>query len=159
MICIKCGKNNDKVLDSRPTEDGYSIRRRRECIECGYRFSTVERIEDLYPTVIKKNGTREPFMADKIMASLNIACSKRGVSPQDKEKIVAEISAKVNNTYNREITSSEIGEFIMNRLRNMDKVAYVRFASVYKDFTDPQSFADEVSRISDENQASSENNR
>ena len=159
MICIKCGKNNDNVLDSRPTEDGYSIRRRRECIECGYRFSTVERIEDLYPTVIKKNGTREPFMADKIMASLNIACSKRGVSPQDKEKIVAEISDKVNNTYNREITSSEIGEFIMNRLRNMDKVAYVRFASVYKDFTDPQSFADEVSRISDENQASSENNR
>ena len=159
MICIKCGKNNDKVLDSRPTEDGYSIRRRRECIECGYRFSTVERIEDLYPTVIKKNGTREPFMAEKIMASLNIACSKRGVSPQDKEKIVAEISDKVNNTYNREITSSEIGEFIMNRLRNMDKVAYVRFASVYKDFTDPQSFADEVSRISDENQASSERNK
>ncbi len=76
MICIKCGKNNDKVLDSRPTEDGYSIRRRRECIECGYRFSTVERIEDLNPTVIKKNGTREPFMAEKIMASLNIACSK-----------------------------------------------------------------------------------
>lgn len=89
-------------------------------------------------------------MADKIMASLNIACSKRGVSPQDKEKIVAEITDKVNNRYNREITSSEIGEFIMNRLRNMDKVAYVRFASVYKDFTDPQSFADEVSRISDE---------
>ena len=98
-------------------------------------------------------------MAEKIMASLNIACSKRGVSPQDKEKIVAEISDKVNNTYNREITSSEIGEFIMNRLRNMDKVAYVRFASVYKDFTDPQSFADEVSRISDENQASSERNK
>ena len=159
MICIKCGKNNDKVLDSRPTEDGYSIRRRRECIECGYRFSTVERIEDLYPTVIKKNGTREPFMPEKIMASLNIACSKRGVSPQDKEKIVAEISDKVNNTYNREITSSEIGEFIMKRLRNMDKVAYVRFASVYKDFTDPQSFADEVSRISDENQAASERNK
>ena len=90
-------------------------------------------------------------MAEKIMASLNIACSKRGVSPQDKEKIVAEIADKVNNRYNREITSSEIGEFIMNRLKNMDKVAYVRFASVYRQFADVQNFMQELQRIMENN--------
>ena len=148
MICPYCAKDNDKVVDSRASESGYAIRRRRVCLECNGRFSTIEKIEGFLPTVIKKNGTKEPFVPSKLKTSLEIACSKRPVSNQILTDIVSCVENDIIQRYRQEITSNEIGEYVMKRLYEVDKVAYVRFASVYKDFTDPQSFAAEVANIS-----------
>ncbi len=148
MICPYCAKDNDKVVDSRASESGYAIRRRRVCLECNSRFSTIEKIEGFLPTVIKKNGTKEPFVPSKLKTSLEIACSKRPVSNQVLTDIVSCVENDILQRYRQEITSNEIGEYVMRRLYEVDKVAYVRFASVYKDFTDPQSFAMEVANIS-----------
>lgn len=150
MICPFCGENNDKVLDSRASFSGYGIRRRRECRSCGQRFSTLEQIEGLEPTVVKKDGSRQPYSESKILRSLAVACSKRPVTPEQMNAIAGEAYDLVNNSYKHEITSNEIGELIMERLKTLDKVAYVRFASVYKDFTNPELFAEEVKKISDE---------
>ena len=147
MICPVCGENDDKVLDSRASSEGYEIRRRRECLKCGYRFSTVERIEGLIPMVVKKNGVKETYNESKILRSLAVACSKRPVSSEQMNSIAAEITDMVNNNFKREITSTAIGEHIMKRLRELDKVAYVRFASVYKDFTDIDSFVAAISEF------------
>lgn len=147
MICPKCGKNNDKVLDSRPTDDCFAIRRRRVCLICGARFSTIEKIEGLKPMVVKKDGTKQPYDPDKILRSLDVACQKRGVSQQVKENIVSDITHLVEERFNKEIESSEIGEFIMTKLKDIDRVSYVRFASVYKNFTDLESYTAEINNF------------
>ena len=147
MRCPKCGKTDDKVIDTRPNDEGRSIRRRRECIACGYRYSTLERVEGLSLKVIKKDGTRQDFSREKLLEGLNSACSKRPVSNENLIKIVNEVESKLQEQRNGEISTSEIGELVMTRLRNLDKVAYVRFASVYRDFTDVQSFTKEIEEI------------
>ena len=150
MICPACGSSNDRVLDSRASSDGFEIRRRRECTECNYRFSTIERIEGLVPKVVKKDGTKQAYNETKILNSLMVACSKRPVTEEEMQAIVSAITDEVNNNPKREISSRKIGEYIMEQLYVKDKVAYVRFASVYKDFTNPESFAEEVKKISGE---------
>ena len=147
MICPKCGDPDDKVIDTRPSEEGRCIRRRRECNSCGYRYSTIERVENTGYKVVKKDGTRQDFSRDKLMDGLSSACSKRPISNEDLTKIVNEIENALQNQRNSEISSSVIGEMVMNRLRELDKVAYVRFASVYRDFTDVSSFTKEVENI------------
>ena len=147
MICPKCGDPDDKVIDTRPSEEGRCIRRRRECNSCGYRYSTIERVENTGYKVVKKDGTRQDFSRDKLMEGLSSACSKRPISNEDLTKIVNEIENALQNQRNSEISSSVIGEMVMNRLRELDKVAYVRFASVYRDFTDVSSFTKEVENI------------
>ncbi|SEV86767.1 transcriptional repressor NrdR [Ruminococcaceae bacterium KH2T8] len=147
MKCPKCGETDDKVIDTRPNEEGRSIRRRRECVACGYRYSTIERVEGLSLKVIKKDGTRQDFSREKLLEGLNSACSKRPVSNENLIKIVNEVESKLQEQRNGEISTSEIGELVMTRLRNLDKVAYVRFASVYRDFTDVQSFTKEIEEI------------
>ena len=151
MRCPKCGKTDDKVIDTRPNDEGRSIRRRRECIACGYRYSTLERVEGLSLKVIKKDGTRQDFSREKLMAGLASACSKRPVSNANLEKIVDEVENRLNDQRNHEISTNEIGEIVMGRLKTLDKVAYVRFASVYRDFTDIKSFTDEVEHLSTNN--------
>ncbi len=147
MICPACGSSNDRVLDSRASSDGFEIRRRRECGDCNYRFSTIERIEGLVPKVVKKDGVKQEYNETKILNSLMVACSKRPVTKEEMQAIVSNITDRVNNNPKREISSREIGEYIMEQLYKKDKVAYVRFASVYKDFTNPESFAEEVKKI------------
>lgn len=147
MKCPKCGETDDKVIDTRPNEEGRSIRRRRECVACGYRYSTIERVEGLSLKVIKKDGTRQDFSREKLLEGLSSACSKRPVSNENLIKIVNEVETRLQEQRNGEISTSEIGELVMTRLRNLDKVAYVRFASVYRDFTDVQSFTKEIEEI------------
>ncbi|MBQ1895065.1 MAG: transcriptional repressor NrdR [Clostridiales bacterium] len=147
MRCPKCGQNDDKVIDTRPSEENRVIRRRRECIACGYRFSTIERIEGLQFKVIKKDGTREEFSREKLMSGLSAACSKRPISNDQLMEIVNSVESLLQEQRNGEISSNAIGELVMNRLKGLDKVAYVRFASVYRDFTDVSSFTKEVEEI------------
>ena len=147
MICPKCGENDDKVLDSRPTDDGFAVRRRRVCLVCGARFSTIEKIEGLKPMVVKKDGSKQLYDPDKILRNLDVACQKRGVSQQVKENICSDITHLVDERFNKEITSSEIGEFIMSKLMDIDRVSYVRFASVYKNFTDLDSYTAEINNF------------
>lgn len=151
MNCPKCGCNDDKVIDTRPNEEGRSIRRRRECIACGYRYSTVERIEGLTLKVVKKDRTRQEFSSQKLLESLSVACSKRPVSNEDLSKIVNEVESKLQEKHNGEISTNEIGELVMMRLKELDQVAYVRFASVYRDFTDVASFTKEIEEINNSN--------
>ncbi|MBR2524506.1 MAG: transcriptional repressor NrdR [Clostridiales bacterium] len=150
MKCPKCGQEASKVIDSRNADSINAIRRRRECENCGERFSTLERIEGIQPQVIKKDGTRQEFSRDKLLAGLNASCSKRPVSNRVLTDICNEVENMISSRPSREITTTEIGEFVMDRLIKIDKVAYVRFASVYKDFTDPNSFAHEVQNINKE---------
>ena len=147
MKCPKCGETDDKVIDTRPNEEGRSIRRRRECVACGYRYSTIERVEGLSLKVIKKDGTRQDFSREKLLEGLSSACSKRPVSNENLIKIVNEVETKLQEQRNGEISTSEIGELVMTRLRNLDKVAYVRFASVYREFTDVDTFMDELKKV------------
>lgn len=147
MNCPKCGEVNDKVIDTRPSDGGRSIRRRRECIGCGYRYSTIERVENIGLKVVKKDGTRQDFNRDKLMEGLSAACSKRPISNEQLEKIVSEVENLLGEQKNGELSTQKIGELVMNKLRELDKVAYVRFASVYRDFTDVSSFTKEVEEI------------
>ena len=147
MRCPKCGSADDKVVDTRPSDEGRTIRRRRECVTCGYRYSTIERVEGITLKVVKKDGTREEFSAEKLLGGLSSACSKRPVSNEDLIEIVNEVETLLGEQRNGEISTKEIGELVMNRLRSLDKVAYVRFASVYRDFTDISSFTREVEEI------------
>lgn len=137
----------DKVIDSRPTEEGSAIRRRRECLKCGSRFTTYEKIEDTPLIVIKKDGTRQIYDRNKIINCILKACSKRPVSITQVEDLAINVEQIILNTMKREITSTEIGELIMPRLKNLDEVAYVRFASVYKQFKDVDTFLSELSKI------------
>ena len=145
MKCIYCGSTDSKVIDSRAVEETNAIKRRRECNNCGKRFNTYEKIEVVPMLVVKSNGTRQAFSLDKIKAGVMRACEKRPVSMQEIDKLVSEVERKVYNTMQEEISSKKIGEFVMEGLKQLDEVSYVRFASVYKQFQDISTFHDFLS--------------
>ncbi|MCL1982359.1 MAG: transcriptional regulator NrdR [Clostridiales bacterium] len=147
MKCPFCENADTKVIDSRPTEEGHAIRRRRECDSCGKRFTTYEKIEEMLLMVIKKDGKREAFDRDKIFKGISKACEKRAVPMAEIEKVVDEIERGLNNTMEKEIESKFIGELIMEQLKRIDEVAYVRFASVYRQFTDVNTFIAEIEKL------------
>ncbi len=144
MRCPYCGHIEEKVVDSREGKDGEVIRRRRECLKCHHRFTTYERIEEIHFMVVKKDGRREPFDRQKLLNGLLRAIQKRPVSVAQLEAIVDDIEGRLSEKPDREIASSEIGELVMARLHDLDEVAYVRFASVYRQFKDVHPFVDEV---------------
>lgn len=147
MRCPFCGHAEDRVIDSRPSEEGAAIRRRRECISCGARFTTYEKIENLPLLVIKKDGTRQPFDREKLISGIIKSCEKRPVSTAQVEALVNAIEAQSQNALKREVSSREIGEMVMEGLKNIDEVAYVRFASVYRQFRDVNSFLEELNEM------------
>lgn len=144
MRCPFCGQIEEKVVDSREAREGEVVRRRRQCLHCGRRFTTYERIEEIQFMVVKKDGRREPFDRNKILSGLLKATQKRPVSVAELEKITDEVDARLLEKPDREIGSTEIGELIMHRLYQLDEVAYVRFASVYRQFKDVNEFVEEV---------------
>ena len=144
MRCPFCGHIEDKVVDSREAKDGDSIRRRRECLECGRRFTSYERIDEIPYMVVKKDGKRESFDRNKVLAGLMRACEKRPISMIQLETIVDEIEKELQDSSDRELPTNEIGKIIMRRLKAIDKVAYVRFASVYLEFEDVSAFMAEL---------------
>jgi len=144
MQCLFCKVDNDKVVNSRTSLDGLSIKRRRECLNCGRRYTTYERIEENPLRVVKKDGTREAFDRKKILNGFLKACEKRPVSTDTLENIVNEIEREIYSKFDREVTSSFIGSLVMQKLRILDMVAYVRFASVYREFKDISEFIDEL---------------
>lgn len=147
MKCPFCGHTDSKVLDSRPTNDDSRIRRRRECIGCGKRFTTYEIIESLPIIVVKRDKSREEFDREKLLTALLRACVKRPVPVAALEQAVDEIESQLQNSLEMEIPSSRIGEFAMQKLKNIDEVAYVRFASVYRQFKDIHSFREEINKL------------
>lgn len=147
MKCPFCSFEESKVIDSRPTDEGARIRRRRECISCGKRFTTYEIIESVPVMVIKKDKSRQPFDRQKLFNGIMRACEKRPVSVSAVEKIVDEIEAEIQNSLDREVTSVKIGELVMDKLKDIDEVAYVRFASVYRSFKDINTFMNEVKKL------------
>ncbi|MBQ8926276.1 MAG: transcriptional regulator NrdR [Clostridia bacterium] len=150
MKCPYCGCEDSKVIDSRPTDEGERIRRRRECTKCGKRFTTYEIIETVPLIVVKKDGTRESFDRVKLFNGLLRACEKRPVPVEVVEKAVTDIEAQLQNSLEKEITSGKIGELAMEKLKDIDEVAYVRFASVYRQFKDVSTFVDEVTKLLNE---------
>lgn len=150
MKCPYCGYEESRVIDSRPTDEGTRIRRRRECLKCVKRFTTFEVIETVPVVVVKKDKSREAFDRDKLLRGMIRACEKRCVSIETLDKAVSEIEATVQNSLEREVTSMQIGEYAMAKLKDIDDVAYVRFASVYRHFKDINSFMDELKKILDE---------
>ena len=150
MKCPYCGFVESKVIDSRPTDENERIRRRRECIQCGKRFTTYEAIEDVPIIVVKKDCSREAFDCGKLTRGLLRACEKRPVSAEQIDQIVDRIEAQLQNSLEREIPSATIGELAMNELRKVDEVAYVRFASVYRQFRDINTFMDELTKLLDD---------
>lgn len=149
MKCPYCGYLESKVIDTRPTEDGSSIRRRRECMECAKRYTTYEKVETLPILVIKKDHSREPFDKEKIINGLVRATQKRPVSMQQMEQIADDIERSISNRMVSEITSDDIGNMVMERLKSVDEVAYVRFASVYRQFKDINTFFEEIKSLMD----------
>jgi len=147
MKCPFCGFIEDKVIDSRPTDEGSAIRRRRECTKCSKRFTTYEKVESLPLMVIKKDKSRQPFEREKLMNGLLRACEKRPISINDLEKMVESIETQLHNSLQREVTTGDIGEMVMTKLKAMDEVAYVRFASVYRQFKDINTFMDELKNL------------
>jgi len=147
MKCPFCGYEESKVIDSRPTDEGERIRRRRECLECGKRFTTYEIIESLPIIVIKKDKSREAFSRDKLLNGLMRACEKRPVSIDTLDKLISDIEMKIQNSLDREVSSDKIGELVMEKLKDVDEVAYVRFASVYRQFKDINTFMDELNTL------------
>ena len=150
MKCPFCLYYESKVVDSRPTEEGQAIRRRRECIKCSKRFTTYEKIEEIPLIVVKKDGNRQAYDRNKLLNGIIKSCEKRPVSINTIEKMVDEIEKTLSNSLEREVTSVELGEMIMNKLKDIDEVSYVRFASVYRQFKDLNSFMDELKKILDE---------
>jgi transcriptional repressor NrdR len=144
MRCPKCGHLEDRVIDSRSTKEGRAIRRRRECIGCGNRYTTYEYVENASVVVVKRNGKREPFSREKIIAGISRACEKRPISLTQIEEMVDRIEADIQRQAPGEVTSREIGERVMEELHRLDEVAYVRFASVYRHFKDVNQFLDEI---------------
>lgn len=144
MRCPFCGHDEDRVIDSRPSDEGSAIRRRRECIFCCARFTTYEKVENLPLLVIKKDGAREPFNREKLISGILKSCEKRPVSTLQIEGLVSSIEAQTQNSLKREISSRDIGEMVMEGLKQIDEVAYVRFASVYRQFKDVNSFLEEL---------------
>jgi transcriptional repressor NrdR len=149
LRCPFCSHDDSQVKDSRPTEDGASIRRRRQCEGCGARFTTFERVQLRDLTVLKKTGEREPFDRDKLARSIAIACRKRDISPDRIDRLISSIQRQLE-TRGDEVTTSQIGEAVMDGLKALDHVAYIRFASVYKDFSEPGDFAEIAGAVGDE---------
>ena len=147
MRCPYCENEDSKVIDSRHKEDGRAIRRRRECEECGRRFTTYEKVEEVILMVIKKDGSRQAFDRSKLLNGIIRACEKRPVSIADMEKIADDIERGLNNMMEKEVESTFIGELVMERLKDLDEVAYVRFASVYRQFTDINTFVAEIEKL------------
>lgn len=147
MKCPLCGNTESKVVDSRPSADGSSIRRRRECLECQKRFTTYENIETIPLIVIKKDLSRETFDRNKILNSIIRACDKRQVTLSQMNSTVTEIENTLQNTLQNEVTSERIGEMVMDKLKDLDEVAYIRFASVYRQFKDLGAFMDELKKM------------
>ena len=147
MKCPFCGFDNDKVIDSRGVEAGHAIRRRRRCIECDRRFTTYERVAEVDIKVVKKNGERHPFRPDKLRIGLERACWKRPVSGKRIADLVTKVEQTVYSNYENEIQSEELGKIVMSELFNLDEVAYIRFASVYREFRDANDFVDELQPI------------
>jgi transcriptional repressor NrdR len=144
MRCPFCSADNDRVIDSRAGQDGYIIRRRRQCNRCGRRYTTYERLEEMELKVIKKNGIREPFNLDKIRQGVRKACWKRPVSDEQIEALAAAVEADLVANFDAEVDSRHIGQLVMERLAELDQVAFVRFASVYREFKDVRDFVDEL---------------
>ena len=147
MRCPFCNTVDDRVVDSRSCRDGQAIRRRRECTSCSQRFTTYEYIEHAPLTVIKRDGNREPFDRSKLQAKIELACYKTSVSSDLIEELMDQVESELGNRAEREIPSKQIGELVMERLRNLDRVAYIRYASVYRDFRDIESFKTEVDSL------------
>ena len=147
MKCPFCGHPESKVIDSRPADENASIRRRRECLACGKRFTTYETVESLPIVVIKKDGSRQSFDRQKVLRGMIRACEKRPVSLAELERIADEIEQELQNSMEREIRTADIGEKVMERLRSVDQVAYVRFASVYRQFKDIVTFMAELNKL------------
>ena len=150
MKCPYCGYKESKVVDSRPAEEGASIRRRRECLSCGKRFTTYETVESLPMVVVKRDGSRQSFDRRKVVNGMLRACEKRPVSVAQLEKIGEEIEQELQNSLEREISTEHVGELVMDKLKGLDEVAYVRFASVYRQFKDINSFREELNKLLDE---------
>jgi transcriptional repressor NrdR len=147
MRCPFCKAIEDKVIDSRACNDQGVIRRRRECLDCSRRFTTYERIEEMPLRVVKKDGSRVPFDRQKILSGLMLACHKRPVSTETLEEVTSRVETKVSETFDSEVSSRIIGDFVMEELRSIDQVAYVRFASVYREFKDVNAFMAELKRV------------
>ncbi len=152
MKCPFCNYQESKVVDSRPTDEGYSIRRRRECIDCKNRFTTYEKIEETPLIVVKKNGDRETYNRNKLINGIVRACEKRPVSIEQIDQMLDEIEKKLHNKMEKEVNSTIIGEYVMEALKDLDEVAYVRFASVYRQFKDVNSFIEELTMLVREKQ-------
>ena len=150
MRCPYCGQSESKVIDSRPADEGNSIRRRRECLSCQKRFTTYETVESLPMVVVKKDGSRQSFERRKVLGGMIRACEKRPVPLAELEKIAEEIEQDLQNSMEREVSTEDIGEKVMDRLRSVDQVAYVRFASVYRQFKDIDTFMAELNKLLNE---------
>jgi transcriptional repressor NrdR len=151
MRCSKCGCQEDKVIDSRTSREGATIRRRRECLSCGHRFTTYEEIENDAIAVVKRDDRRESFSREKLLTSLRIACRKRPVSPAKIEEIADKITDEIGDKFDREVPSMAIGERVMAALEAIDQVAFVRYASVYRRFEEPSEFVQEVRKLEEKN--------
>ena len=147
MRCPFCNSDTDKVVDSRTSKNGQSIRRRRECLNCNQRFTTYEYIEDVSLIVIKNDGSREPFDRKKLLGGIMISCAKRPISTNKLDEMVDEIKRELESRGEQEVSSHDIGELVMERLKKLDDVAYVRFASVYRKFSDKSDFLNELKKI------------
>ena len=147
MKCIYCGCIDDKVIDSRVSDDGTSIRRRRECLGCGKRYTTYETVETTPIMVVKKSGCRQQFSTAKVKQGIVKACEKRPVSMSDIDKLVNDIEMKIHNNFDGEVTTSQIGEYVMEGLKELDDVAYVRFAAIYRQFKDINSWLSEIQEV------------
>ena len=147
MKCPYCNSEDTKVIDSRPTEDGHAIRRRRGCEKCGKRFTTYEKVEESIIMIVKKDGSREAFDRGKLMNGIIRACEKRPVPMATIEEMVDRIERGLNNLMQKEVKSDFIGELVMDELKKVDQVAYIRFASVYRQFTDVETFTEEINKL------------
>jgi transcriptional repressor NrdR len=147
MKCPFCAEFKDRVVDSRESRDGHTVRRRRECLSCGRRFTTYEQIEDIPYMVVKKDGSRQDFDRRKLLVGLHKACEKRPVAARDLQNIVDTIEHKLHEQEDREISTEEIGNLVMKRLKQLDQIAYVRFASVYRKFEDLDAFMKELNKL------------
>lgn len=154
MRCPFCANDDSQVKDSRPTEDNTAIRRRRQCVSCGARFTTFERVQLREIFVVKSTGMREPFERAKIEQSVTLACRKRGVMPEQIDRLVSGVQRQVETLGDSEVPSMAIGEMVMEGLRQIDTVAYIRFASVYRDFSEARDFEEIASEVQDEDKAS-----
>ena len=157
MKCPYCGYKESKVVDSRPADEGSSIRRRRECLSCGKRFTTYETVESMPMVVIKRDGSRQTFDRRKLVNGMLRACEKRPVSLAQLEKIGEEIEQELQNSLEREISTERVGELVMDKLKSVDEVAYVRFASVYRQFKDINTFMRELNKLLNEDEGNTQN--